>query len=67
VINKKIGNAIKRHRMNRLLRVSFMELVQEMRIEEKHFDLEYVAFKFCDSKEALKSEFEQQLKQVFDI
>jgi len=67
VINKKVGNAIQRHRMTRLLRVSFMELVQEMRIDGKRFDLEYVAFKFCDSKETLKSEFEGQLKQVFNV
>lgn len=47
VINKKIGNAIKRHRMTRLLRVSFLELVEELKIESKAFDIEYVAFEFC--------------------
>ncbi len=64
VINKKIGNAIKRHRMTRLLRVSFLELVKELNIENKLFDLEYVAFEFCDSKEIIKVEFEKQIKQA---
>lgn len=67
VINKKIGNAIKRHRMTRLLRVSFLELVKELNIENRPLDLEYVAFEFCDSKETLKVEFEKQIKQAFSL
>lgn len=67
VINKKIGNAIQRHRMTRLLRVSFLELVKELNIENKLFDLEYVAFEFCDSKETIKVEFEKQIKQALSL
>ena len=67
VINKKIGNAIKRHRMTRLLRVSFLESVKELNIENKPFDLEYVAFEYCDSKEVLKLEFEKQIKQALSL
>jgi len=67
VINKKIGNAIKRHRMTRLLRVSFLELVKESNIEDKSFDLEYVAFEFCDSKDILRTELEKQIKQALSL
>ena len=67
VINKKVGNAIQRHRMTRLLRVSFLELTKELNIENKPFDLEYVAFEFCDSKETLKVEFEKQIKQALSL
>ena len=67
VINKKIGNAIKRHRMTRLLRVSFLELVKELDVEKKLMDLEYVAFEFCDSKDILKAELEKQIKQACSL
>ncbi|NTV77823.1 MAG: ribonuclease P protein component [Clostridiales bacterium] len=33
VLNKKVGNAVQRHRMTRLLRVIVMELVQELELD----------------------------------
>jgi len=67
VINKKIGNAIQRHRMTRLLRASFLELVKELNIENKSFDLEYVAFEFCSIKDTLKTELGKQIKQACSL
>jgi len=64
VINKKIGNAIQRHRMTRLLRVAILELLKEVGNQELKYDLEYVAFEFCNSKEEIKAELENQLRQI---
>lgn len=64
VINKKIGNAVQRHRMTRLLRVSFMELVKELHLDMYKYNFEYVAFEFCNSKEDLKEELKVQLSSI---
>lgn len=67
VLNKKIGNAVHRHRMTRLLRVIMMEIVKEMKLEETKIKMEYIAFEFCDSKDILKEDclnlFTQALKK----
>jgi ribonuclease P protein component len=62
VLNKKIGNAVQRHRMTRLLRVIVLELVDELSLDQYKYSFEYVAFKFCNSKEDLKIELLNQFK-----
>ena len=64
VLNKKVGNAVQRHRMTRLLRVIVMELVKELELDNHKFNFEYIAFEFCDSKEALKADVMDQFKNV---
>ena len=64
VLNKKIGNAVQRHRMTRLLRVIVMELVKELDLDNYKYNFEYVAFEFCDSKEDLKVELVNQFKNI---
>jgi len=64
VLNKKVGNAVERHRMTRLLRVIVMELVKELELDNYKFNFEYVAFEFCDSKESLKADVITQFKNV---
>lgn len=64
VLNKKVGNAIQRHRMTRLLRVSAMELVKEMELDNYKYNFEYVAFEFCNIKEDLKAELKGQLQSA---
>lgn len=64
VLNKKIGNAVQRHRMTRLLRVIVIELVKELELDNYKYNFEYVAFEFCNIKEDLKTELTNQLQSA---
>ncbi len=64
VVSKKIGNAVQRHRMARLLRVIFMEAVKEFELSGRSF--QYIAFEFCDSYKDLKEEFFNQVKEILE-
>lgn len=64
VLNKKIGNAVQRHRMTRLLRVIVIELTKELELDKFKFNFEYIAFEFCDSKDELKTEIMNQFKSA---
>lgn len=66
VVSKKIGNAVLRHRMTRLIRVSVMEIVNENNFHELGFDFQYIAFKFCDKKSLLKSDMESLILKEFN-
>lgn len=60
VVSKKIGNAVQRHRMTRLLRE-----ITKSRIEKesnKHILGLYVAYKYCDDYDQL----EKDLNKIFD-
>ena len=61
VVSKKIGNAVQRHRMTRLLRE-----ISRKRIKENITGLRlvYIAFKYCDNYEKLEEEFKLQIEKA---
>ena len=63
VVSKKIGGAITRNRMTRLLRVAVMEVVNEKNLSNLNKDFQYIAFDFCDKKSLLKKEMSLQMKR----
>ena len=64
VVNKKIGNAVARHKMTRLIRNIFMEEVKKESREESPTLLQYIAFEFCDEYSLLREELKEQIKKV---
>jgi ribonuclease P protein component len=66
VVSKKVGNAVKRHRMTRLVRNIFTETVKENLLDSSPYFLQYVAFEFCDSFGDLKEEFSKQTKEALE-
>ena len=64
VVSKKIGDAVRRHRMTRLLRVISMEAVKEFKLEGNGVSFEYIAFEFCDDFNLLKDEFFKQIEKI---
>ena len=63
VVSKKIGNAVQRHKMTRLLREITREFLQKT--EEKNLACQYIAFKYCDNYEQLSKEYFKQLEDAF--
>ena len=63
VVSKKIGNAVQRHKMTRLLREITREFLQK--VEEKKLACQYIAFKYCDNYEKLRKEYFKQLEDAF--
>jgi len=66
VVSKKIGGAVQRHRFTRILRVAVAESIREMNLENCGYIFQYVAFEFCDSKDILKKEVQNQLKEILN-
>jgi ribonuclease P protein component len=64
VLSKKIGGAVTRNRMTRLLRVVVMEVVNEQNLSGLSMDFQYIAFSYCDKKNLLKREVEEQFKEI---
>jgi ribonuclease P protein component len=64
VLSKKIGGAVARNRMTRLLRVVVMEVVNEKNLSGLSMDFQYIAFSYCDKKNLLKKEIEEQFNEI---
>lgn len=59
VVSKKIGNAVQRHKMTRLLREISREMIKKYNLSSLQF--QYVAYKYTDDFNKLKDEFEKQI------
>ena len=59
VVSKKIGNAVQRHRMTRLLR----EIARESMESLKGIKAVYVAYKYCNEYEKLEKELKRQFEE----
>lgn len=66
VVSKKIGGAVQRHRFTRILRVAVSESIKEMELGNCGYLFQYVAFEFCDSKDIIKKEIQNQLKEILN-
>jgi ribonuclease P protein component len=63
VVSKKIGNAVKRHKMTRLLREVARDLIcKDSKL--RGFKGVYVVFKYCDSYEKLQKEISKHFKNT---
>ncbi len=60
VVSKKIGNAVQRHRMTRLLRDISKEYIERV----KNFNMVYVAYKYCNDYEELQKDFSKQFEDT---
>jgi ribonuclease P protein component len=67
VLSKKVGNAVLRHRMTRLLRVVVMEVINEKNLSGLNKDFEYIAFQFCDRKVDLKEDILLQFEKILNV
>lgn len=63
VVSKKIGNAVTRNRMTRMLRAISYEAIKELELENKGYSFEYIAFKFAEDYNKLKKEFFEQIEK----
>jgi len=66
VVSKKIGGAVQRHRFTRILRVAVSESIKEMDLDNCGYFFQYVAFEFCNNKDILKKEVQNQLKETLN-
>ena len=64
VVNKKIGNAVTRHRMTRLIRNIFLETIKKEKLEQSPTLLQYIAFEFCNDYNKLSEEIGKDIKKA---
>lgn len=64
VVSKKIGNAVYRHRMTRLLRGISIEVVKNFEMEDTGRSFQYIAFKFCNEYKILKDEIFRLVEKI---
>lgn len=56
VVSKKIGDAVHRHRVTRILRTVFLEAIELYKMENLPINYQYIAFEYCDERETLKKD-----------
>lgn len=64
VVSKKIGNAVKRHRMTRLIRNIFTSTVSQGKLYNSPTLLQYIAFEFCNDYQVLDKELREQIEKA---
>jgi len=64
VVSKKIGNAVRRHKMTRLIRNIFTDTIKGKSLEKSPTLLQYIAFEFCDKYTPLEKELREQIKKA---
>ena len=62
VVSKKVGNAVERHRMTRLLREISRDTLEK---QSPPFRFVYIAFKYCNSYKELEKEFKKQIEKAY--
>ncbi len=62
IVSKKIGDAVQRHRMTRLLR----EIAKEYLEDAHYIKGVYIAYKYCDNYEKLKKDFDFNFKNAVE-
>jgi ribonuclease P protein component len=67
VLSKKIGNAVQRHRMTRLLRQITYDILKKYELFDTTFQCQYIAFKYCDNYEELYNEYSKQIIDAFGV
>ena len=60
IVSKKIGNAVQRHKMTRLLR----EITRDNLKKVSNIKGVYIAYKYCDDYEKLEKDFTKHFKDA---
>jgi len=65
VASKKIGNAVQRHRMTRLVRNIYLDILEKnSTFKNSPTLLEYISFEYCDSYATLSNELSEQIEKA---